>query len=246
MSLACAGAWTLGATLDSGSGEVPSQPSPLGGCEAGYWPLYATLSEALASSPVNGSHTHVFHNRTFHMPDGFAGATHGERPCFSPPSPPPLPLGPPAAPPPSLQEYCAGAEHQCTCESLGKTDATLEECVAYGASKETLTHIRTDPNTVSGCSIGVLLIFNMARANSSLLTGAPQAPLCWGAPEAPAGPPLASPSHSAGLVVGACALAALSLGGLALFGACATQDQKRVGTVLTATSELQSLSALRL
>ena len=168
------------------------------------------------------------------------------------------PSSPPVAPPPSLHEYCMGEEHQCTCESLGKIDATLEECVAYGASSRMTTDIRTDFKIVSGCSSDIfgmgLLIFNMARVNTSLLTSLLTSdlrlPICWNAPS-PSQPP-AAPSPAPPLVpppmpsktpwaAAASALAGLVCVGLALLGVC-TKGDKQMGTVRRATvQEMQKL-----
>ena len=88
----------------------PAHP-PMGGaiCEQGYWPMFLTRNESDAASPLNRSHTHVFHNTTLYMPDGFPGATHGQKACpssassllvalqfpgFSPVAPPPPPPAP--------------------------------------------------------------------------------------------------------------------------------------------------------
>ena len=91
----------------------PPPPPVIGAmCTEGYWPLYMTVDEAVAISPVNTSHTYDFHGVTYHMPDGFTGAMHGEPgtvcdwwtrglPPNKPPSPP---LPPPPAPPPKPPE----------------------------------------------------------------------------------------------------------------------------------------------
>lgn len=163
------------------------------------------------------------------------------------------PSSPPVAPP-SLHEYCMGEEHQCTCESLGKIDATLEECVAYGAGLRMTTRIRTDFKIVSGCSSDIfgmgLLIFNMARVNASLLTSDLRWPICWNAPS-PSQPP-AAPSPAPPLVppstpsktpwaAAASALAGLVFVGLALMGVF-TKGDRQTGAVRTATvQEMQKL-----
>lgn len=101
----------------------PSSPPPppvIGAmCTKGYWPLYMTAEEAIALSPANSSHTHDFNQITYHMPNAFVGAMHGEPgaicdwwtrglppasppspPSPPPPAPPPSPPAPPAPPPP--------------------------------------------------------------------------------------------------------------------------------------------------
>jgi len=98
----------------------PPPPPIIGAmCADGYWPLYMTEAEAVEVSPVNTSHTHEFNMITYHMPDGFTGAMHGEPgtvcdwwtrglppatpplpPSPPPPGPPPAPPAPPSPPPP--------------------------------------------------------------------------------------------------------------------------------------------------
>jgi hypothetical protein len=88
----------------------PSSPPPppiIGAmCNNGHWPLYMTEAEAMALSPTNTSSTYEFNMITYHTPDGFVGATHGETGTKCdwwtrglPPAPPPEP---PSPPPPAL------------------------------------------------------------------------------------------------------------------------------------------------
>ena len=86
------------------SAPPPASP-PIVHCIDGYWPLYGSEATAEAMSPLGTAHSHVLRNHTYHMPDGYTGATHGGS-CpstgihpFAPP-PPPLPGSPPPSTPP--------------------------------------------------------------------------------------------------------------------------------------------------
>ena len=85
----------------------PTSPPPASGiCIEGYWPLYATLNEALALSPTNGVHTHTFGGTGWYMPNDFPGLQHypgwdcPEHATLLSPSPPPPSPPPPVSPPP--------------------------------------------------------------------------------------------------------------------------------------------------
>ena len=88
---------------------APPPPPAQAMCTEGYWPLYQTAFEASGLSPSNTSHTHVFHETTYYMPDSFVGAIHDGTcpshasglPPLIPPSPHPPPLEPPPPYPPS-------------------------------------------------------------------------------------------------------------------------------------------------
>ena len=47
-------------------------------CINGYWPLLEKESDANGASTSGTSHSHVFDSITYYMPNGFAGAKHGE------------------------------------------------------------------------------------------------------------------------------------------------------------------------
>lgn len=126
----------------------------------------------------------------------------------SPPgSPPAEPPSPPASPP-TLGINCEGEAEQCTCESLGKKDATQEECQAYGMANGLIMRLLfDDPGVPAGCLIDVRegedLAFNMLIINSPYPAGEPTTayPLCWDV-QSPGAPPTApspvSPPSPAG------------------------------------------------
>ena len=59
-------------------------------CINGYWPLLEKESDANGASTSGTSHSHVFDSITYYMPNGFAGAKHGESgfscPCMVDPT----------------------------------------------------------------------------------------------------------------------------------------------------------------
>lgn len=134
-------------------------------------------------------------------------------PSPPPPSPPPAepppslpPASSPAAPPassPTLEINCDlhhSEAEQCTCESLGKRDATQEECQAYGMANGLIMRLLLDdPGVPAGCLIDVRegedLAFNMLIINSPYPAGEATTayPLCWDV-QSPSVPPTAPPS----------------------------------------------------
>ena len=96
-------------------------------CINNYWPLLEKEVDANGASPSGTSHMHAFDSITYYMPNGFAGAKHGESGFSCPCTVDPTPMCP------EIYKPVCGANgitygNQCLAEAACQFDSTPGTC----------------------------------------------------------------------------------------------------------------------